>query len=592
MKTYIQLSIILIGSLFIQCNSSKPNMPLAVFALNSGSSTTSSSDLAVPETVPTTGTTPAPTSPEVSNSSPLEVGQESNMLQTTNTTRPSVPNNQTQSSNQGIYPLTVFPNESYTWGRTSLGQNKLYPPEGDLWRTVGVVFTGGYLKCSGLTALPQQGEALPTHIKNVSLWKKLQNGNFEYVPGLTAICDNQYNRVRLIPKDKTDDKRLWNQETLESLNQVWLNPDTIYRILISPKITNTSGQEFGKVNDLGKIDSNPSQYFGYEFKTYAGNACFKSFYDNFGYVGDWESFTIFGFTPNGIQKENKSFPFTVLSKSNCIAATGSGLSVYDSRENIAAQIPDLNGQSWQDPATYGTCPALFKWAQGSMTDPNIPEVEGMCIQNPGQANEYINIYAKGYGYNPEELKAKCNGIWRTTPLSMGVYAFEKTRCSADNDPKPEDPKPVCNYSTSLDTSKGKWYTTPTQDTTVSNETVSIKGIHSFWSDQALIYHIKDNCRNGFYDLVITAKNIYGPLPQNYKTFKLTIINTRNNKSYTLEIPASDNLYNANKIRLPIEKGDTDLKILWKNDSYKKDSYDANIQIKAVNLRWVEDGSND
>ncbi|MDX1958048.1 MAG: hypothetical protein SFU98_05715 [Leptospiraceae bacterium] len=580
MKLNVGLTILLISILTIDCGSKKKSSMLFIFPLlgssNSGESSTPSNTIP-PEVTSTSEQIPAePNPPLVYNPNPV-------------TPNPIINPNPPVSQPLPVVtppvidmdPVSFFPDDTFSWGRTANGENKRYPPEGYLWRSVGVVFKGNHFYCSNLSPLPKKGEPIPSHIKNVSLWKKLSNGSFQYVEGLTAACDPTYRVVKLFPSNKPNEKRFWNSNTLEELNELWLESDTTYRILVSSNIPNMNRNNLGKVNELGKIDSNPSQYFGYEFKTFGGgNACFQSFYDTYAYVADWESFQLFNFTPAGVQKDSAKHSFKVEHHSNCIAATGSsfGVDTLKPKEVTISLIPELKDQVLNLNEAY--CHSIVNWDNGTMSSPEIPSIEGMCINHPGQPNEYINIYAKGYGYNPIELKNTCKGIWRTSPLSLAVYAFEKTRCSYTETP---NPTPVCREEMKVDTTKGKWYQTPSEN--------SVSGIHTFWKNQELYYSIKDLCKSGFYDFSMEAKNIFGPLPKSYDSFVISIMNTKNNEVYQMKLKASDLEYNTAKIRIPLEKGNTDLKILWTNDAYKKDEFDANIQIKSISLKFISEIGN-
>ncbi len=114
----------------------------------------------------------------------------------------------------------------------------------------------------------------------------------------------------------------------------------------------------------------------------------------------------------------------------------------------------------------------------------------------------------------------------------------------------------------------------------------IKGIHTYWANQKLYLRVRNNCKAGWYKLVVVAKNQNGPLPDFYKAYNVDVFNETTNRSVGgLHIRASDKRYYRGRMLVYIEEGDTDLLLKWKNDAWKKGVYDANIQIKRVKLKY-------
>ncbi|HOO70625.1 MAG TPA: hypothetical protein PK926_02610 [Spirochaetota bacterium] len=112
-----------------------------------------------------------------------------------------------------------------------------------------------------------------------------------------------------------------------------------------------------------------------------------------------------------------------------------------------------------------------------------------------------------------------------------------------------------------------------------------KGIYTYWANENLRLSVKNVSTAGWYTLRIVAKN-YGTLPAWYKQFNVTIENETDDAEVGgISIPASDTVYYRGAEDVYLDTGDTDLNLLWTNDAYKENSYDANIQIKRVTLKW-------
>ncbi|MBN1531370.1 MAG: hypothetical protein JXA20_01780 [Spirochaetes bacterium] len=110
------------------------------------------------------------------------------------------------------------------------------------------------------------------------------------------------------------------------------------------------------------------------------------------------------------------------------------------------------------------------------------------------------------------------------------------------------------------------------------------GIHTYWANENLYLRVRNVPESSWYRLQVVAKN-YGKLPEWYDYFNVNVINDSTGNSVGgLFIRASDDRYRRGSLLVFLEKGDTDLNLVWNNDAYEKDEYDANIQISKVSLR--------
>lgn len=141
----------------------------------------------------------------------------------------------------------------------------------------------------------------------------------------------------------------------------------------------------------------------------------------------------------------------------------------------------------------------------------------------------------------------------------------------------------------IDTSKGRWYNTaesliphPKQ----KNKFIKAKGIHTYWAYEKLLVKVNSNCEGGKYELVVVAKNL-GKLPDWYHFFVVKVFNEKTGENLgTMLIRASDQRYHRGKLIVTLPKGDNILNVLWTNDAYEPNKYDANIQIKRIMIRKV------
>jgi len=115
-----------------------------------------------------------------------------------------------------------------------------------------------------------------------------------------------------------------------------------------------------------------------------------------------------------------------------------------------------------------------------------------------------------------------------------------------------------------------------------------KAAHTFWANQIIGYTFK-NLEEGEYEVTVTAKNFDSlPLEKNYKEFNVEIDSDYDSAS--MNIKADDKNWNHEKVTMNFAEGDTTLYINWTNDSYKENTYDANIMIKTISIKKVQKSS--
>jgi len=107
------------------------------------------------------------------------------------------------------------------------------------------------------------------------------------------------------------------------------------------------------------------------------------------------------------------------------------------------------------------------------------------------------------------------------------------------------------------------------------------GIVTYWAKQNLYLNIKGG-QPGTYRLVIVAKN-QGILPDDYDRFSFSVEDGSDSIA-SISVKASDKAYFRGSAIIKLDKpAGTQLNILWTNDAYLKDKYDANVNIKKVAL---------
>ncbi|MFN3603681.1 MAG: carbohydrate-binding domain-containing protein [Leptonema sp. (in: bacteria)] len=156
----------------------------------------------------------------------------------------------------------------------------------------------------------------------------------------------------------------------------------------------------------------------------------------------------------------------------------------------------------------------------------------------------------------------------------------------------------------IDTSQGRWYNTteellplPEKNLQVGfkkNENLrqkvfKVKGLHTYWAYQKLLVTVNSNCEGGKYRLILVAKNIHGPLPDWYHFFNVKVVNETTGESLgNMLIRASDKRYYRGKLDIKLAKGENTINVLWTNDAWEPNKYDANIQIKRIFIKKIED----
>ncbi len=671
MKIYL-ISFLFFAILNCADNEKKPNLLLGILGI--GKPQTSSNSTANPSNKPESNTavTNLASSPSSSNN------PESNAA-VTNSASPQAPTNvagsvpatNTNSVNSEI-PVQLEPEELnpiyrglskyiapfFDWGSVSILLKtlkgipsyvdyeksdayaeflKLIPPEGIYIGRALPVAIAPNIDCSSL--LPVTGN--PTyngeHIQNVTLWKKTGVDKWEYVPG-TVKCANVhfgFNHLDsviypVIPywfKEGDDPEKTLAKRDLSNIkkvNELWLDPNSTYRVLVSLDIKAKNGKKLAEIPDWKynpnqytpspvsphSIDSSlftfgtENNYYWADFKTMPA-PCFKTYFDFSGYGypyyhqfyngSEQEAHgTVYSFTPPSVYIPIYSNQYAN-GYANTIQLTGPAL-MNKSRLELCSIIPDLCIPN----INYLPNRAILNYLDNRYSpdeyDYNREDFTGQCVLNPGKETEYVNVFSRGYYFDKVALKNQCQqkkGIWRNHSYELPSYNFQQTRCSVNSGSgSGGNGNPVCRVASGrIDVTQGNWYETKKEEITNPqnrNKKISISGIHTFWENQKLIYKIKSNCKSGDYNLTILAKNIFGPLPSDFKTFKIKILNKKDGKTYDMEINASDLKYNSGRITLFIDKGDTDLEILWTNDAYKESVYDANIQIKSISLKLVNE----
>ena len=107
------------------------------------------------------------------------------------------------------------------------------------------------------------------------------------------------------------------------------------------------------------------------------------------------------------------------------------------------------------------------------------------------------------------------------------------------------------------------------------------GIVTYWAKQNLYMNIKGG-QPGWYRLVIVAKN-QGVLPDDYDRFSFSVEDGSDSIA-SISVKASDKAYFRGSAIVRLDKmAGTQLNILWTNDAYLKDKYDANVNIKKIAL---------
>ncbi len=121
---------------------------------------------------------------------------------------------------------------------------------------------------------------------------------------------------------------------------------------------------------------------------------------------------------------------------------------------------------------------------------------------------------------------------------------------------------------------------------VGNGGNKIEGIYTAWANQDLFLNINKG-ESGWYRLIVIAKN-HGTLPDSYDRFSFNVTNETGDVIGSLTVKASDKVYNRGSIDFELDQpAGSKLNIVWTNDYYVKDKYDANVNIKKVVLKKIK-----
>ncbi|MBL8018461.1 MAG: hypothetical protein JNM27_02250 [Leptospirales bacterium] len=233
-------------------------------------------------------------------------------------------------------------------------------------------------------------------------------------------------------------------------------------------------------------------------------------------------------------------------------------------------------------------------------------VVGMCIENPGKVNEYVLYY---FDYEQKQAaRAACKGLWRESGFNYGrrgnlpnetpgtVKKVTTLVCpTADTNAGGATTKPPTGQtcegrSIEIDTTGGRWFTTPEKTIPVpgqAGKVTKVKGIHTYWQDEPLSIRVKKNCQAGYYKLTFKGMNVDGPLPDFYKAYALTLSNNGEDAGGVV-LGASDTVYASSSVTVYLKEGDSTFDVRWKNDAYKKGVYDANFHLNGVTMSYLPD----
>ncbi len=104
-----------------------------------------------------------------------------------------------------------------------------------------------------------------------------------------------------------------------------------------------------------------------------------------------------------------------------------------------------------------------------------------------------------------------------------------------------------------------------------------------WANEQITFKFDLADTPADYRLGVTAINWTNlVLPENYKEFRVDVV-INGSKFDTLAISASDTDWSTSWLDLGTRSGETNIMLNWRNDSYKKGVYDANIAIGSVAL---------
>ncbi|MCS7204253.1 MAG: hypothetical protein NZ853_00990 [Leptospiraceae bacterium] len=137
----------------------------------------------------------------------------------------------------------------------------------------------------------------------------------------------------------------------------------------------------------------------------------------------------------------------------------------------------------------------------------------------------------------------------------------------------------------IDTTKGTWFNSDLEllpHPKNPKKTIKAKGIHTYWAYQNLLITINSTCNTKQFRLVVVARNIHGPLPNWYHFFNVKVVNNNTGETLgTMLIRAHDKKYHRGSLNIELKKGKNEINLIWTNDAWQPDEFDANIQIKRI-----------
>ncbi|MBL8022593.1 MAG: hypothetical protein JNM27_23140 [Leptospirales bacterium] len=469
----------------------------------------------------------------------------------------------------------------------ALDRVALYPYEGKHLPEYGItLFFNQSIRCSSSLV----GEV-------VGLWKRNSDGSFSQVQTRINCGVSSMHLGPGVYDDAIRQAKFDSGDFSGLLNGSAFEPNTTYRVLVSPALQAQSGTLLGDTNALGDISGTPNSFLGTEFTT-AAAPCYPSYYEatqggyGHGVCHFMRHFS--AYAPGQVA------PVTPRDYSRALGS-GPAFDVVDPADKSCNQLrPTLVERL--NPGTWNIMPAVGDSWETPMfpagSNSAYPPV-ALCIHHPGEPNEFTEaIVADAVDLNTAQqncdrfVRIRSEPIdpdqeYPNTSLYLGTesqywYANNAFRCNTQQQTPP--PTTECLNKITVDTTQGRWFETPaTEIQTASGKTLKVKGIHSFWDYEKLYVRVRGNCKPGWYNLKITAMNHGGPLPAWYKAFYVSVRNERDEKNYGLSIPASGEAYSSATVPVWIDSGDSDLQVKWTNDAYLTDVYDANLQIKSITL---------
>ena len=104
-----------------------------------------------------------------------------------------------------------------------------------------------------------------------------------------------------------------------------------------------------------------------------------------------------------------------------------------------------------------------------------------------------------------------------------------------------------------------------------------EAVTTYWANQKIVYSA--DLAEGDWRVGLTARN-YGELPEFYTEFRVDVF-VNNSYQSTVLLPAIQDEYRTTWFDIGQQDGMTDLKLVWKNDYWVPNVYDANIVFGAV-----------